>query len=31
MLPEAPTLLADYATRGLPDGTFELTTPHRKV
>lgn len=28
---EAPNLFADYQLVPLPDGTFEATTPHRKV
>jgi thymidylate synthase (FAD) len=31
MIGEAPALLADYVKLPLPDGTFELTTPWRKV
>lgn len=28
---EAPNLFGDYVLQPLPDGTFEATTPHRKV
>ena len=28
---EAPHLFSDYQLTPLPDGTFEATTPHRKV
>lgn len=28
---EAPHIFADYALQPLPDGTWEATTPHRKV
>jgi thymidylate synthase (FAD) len=28
---ESPNLFGDYERVALPDGTFELTTPHRKV
>jgi len=28
---EAPNLFSDYQLHPLPDGTFEATTPHRKV
>lgn len=28
---EAPNLFGDYEKTPLPDGTFEITTPHRKV
>src|SRR5207344_1811983 len=28
---EAPSLFGDYTLVPLPDGTFEATTPHRKV
>jgi thymidylate synthase (FAD) len=28
---EAPNLFADYQRTPLPDGTFDVTTPHRKV
>jgi len=31
MQKEAPNLFADYTLEPLPDGTFEATTPHRKV
>ena len=31
MQKEAPALFADYQLVALPDGTFEATTPHRKV
>ena len=31
MQAEAPNLFRDYALVPLPDGTFEATTPHRKV
>jgi thymidylate synthase (FAD) len=31
MQTEAPNLFQDYALVPLPDGTFEATTPHRKV
>jgi thymidylate synthase (FAD) len=31
MQTEAPHLFADYRLEALPDGTFEATTPHRKV
>jgi thymidylate synthase (FAD) len=31
MQKEAPHLFSDYALEPLPDGTFEATTPHRKV
>jgi len=31
MKAEAPHLFADYQLVALPDGTFEATTPHRKV
>jgi hypothetical protein len=28
---EAPNLFGDYVLDPLPDGTFEVNTPHRKV
>jgi thymidylate synthase (FAD) len=28
---EAPHMFGDYVLQPLPDGTFEATTPHRKV
>ncbi len=31
MQKEAPNLFSDYELVALPDGTFEATTPHRKV
>jgi thymidylate synthase (FAD) len=31
MLKEAPNLFGDYAKKPLPDGTFEVATPFRKV
>jgi thymidylate synthase (FAD) len=31
MKAEAPNLFGDYELVGLPDGTFEAVTPHRKV
>jgi thymidylate synthase (FAD) len=31
MQKEAPNLFQDYRLEGLPDGTFEAVTPHRKV
>jgi thymidylate synthase (FAD) len=31
MQQEAPNLFSDYQLTPLPDGTFEATTPHRKV
>jgi thymidylate synthase (FAD) len=31
MQAEAPNLFSDYQLVALPDGTFEATTPHRKV
>ena len=31
MQQEAPSLFHDYELVPLPDGTFEATTPHRKV
>ena len=31
MQQEAPNLFGDYTLTALPDGTFEATTPHRKV
>jgi thymidylate synthase (FAD) len=31
MMKEAPNLFRDYELVPLPDGTFEATTPHRKV
>jgi len=31
MQAEAPNLFGDYQLTALPDGTFEATTPHRKV
>src|SRR5437868_9647181 len=31
MQAEAPSLFGDYSLVPLPDGTFEATTPHRKV
>ena len=31
MQTEAPNLFGDYQLTPLPDGTFETTTPHRKV
>ncbi len=31
MQTEAPHLFSDYQLVPLPDGTFEATTPHRKV
>lgn len=31
LVADAPNLFADYVPRALPDGTFELTTPYRKV
>jgi thymidylate synthase (FAD) len=31
MKAEAPNLFSDYELVALPDGTFEATTPHRKV
>src|SRR5262245_53982641 len=31
MQQEAPHLFGDYQLVPLPDGTFEATTPHRKV
>jgi thymidylate synthase (FAD) len=31
MQKEAPNLFCDYQLAPLPDGTFEATTPHRKV
>jgi thymidylate synthase (FAD) len=31
MQEEAPHMFADYVLQPLPDGTFEATTPHRKV
>ncbi len=31
LVAESPNLFGDYSKTPLPDGTFELTTPHRKV
>lgn len=31
LLAEAPALFSDYLKVDLPDGTYELTTPHKKV
>ena len=31
MQKEAPHIFGDYVLEPLPDGTFEATTPHRKV
>src|SRR5437763_32774 len=31
MQAEAPALFGDYRLEPLPDGTFEVSTPHRKV
>jgi thymidylate synthase (FAD) len=31
MMKEAPNLFRDYELVPLPDGTFEASTPHRKV
>jgi thymidylate synthase (FAD) len=31
MQTEAPGLFGDYSLTPLPDGTYEATTPHRKV
>jgi thymidylate synthase (FAD) len=28
---DAPNLFGDYVRTPLPDGTFELTTPYKKV
>ena len=28
---EAPHIFSDYQRTALPDGTYEATTPHRKV